>query len=129
MLAPYIIAFAIPLPFSDDPLVKKLTVMGSIGNIQGISKAANPPNKPAIKMAHNDGVLVFPVVCFVTCLVIFSTLACCACTFFTADEDELASLNSTPEVEMVSWAIACDTGPISIKTMKMMNDNFFIINF
>src|SRR5690606_12017795 len=34
--------------------VKKLTVKGSIGKIQGIINAAKPPKKPAIKIAHKD---------------------------------------------------------------------------
>ena len=34
-------------------LVKKLTVIGIIGNTQGVNKAANPPKKAKKKIAHN----------------------------------------------------------------------------
>ena len=34
--------------------VKNETVIGIIGNTQGVSKAANPPIKPAIKMPQKD---------------------------------------------------------------------------
>src|SRR5690606_38790600 len=44
------IAFALEPPF----LVKKLTVSGTMGNIQGMIKAAKPPSKPAIKMPQRD---------------------------------------------------------------------------
>src|SRR5690606_7583313 len=47
-------------PLARDPpfLVKKLTVNGTIGNIQGIMKAAKPPNSPAIKIPQSDCCLV-----------------------------------------------------------------------
>ncbi|MNQ80158.1 hypothetical protein D3C85_951240 [compost metagenome] len=46
---PYSAARPKAFPFSD-PLVKKLTVNGSMGKMQGISRAAKPPTKPAIKI-------------------------------------------------------------------------------
>src|SRR5690606_36502925 len=51
---PYIIACITALPLVCALLVKKLTVKGSIGKMQGISNAAKPPIKPAIKIAHKE---------------------------------------------------------------------------
>lgn len=51
MKKPYNAARLKAFPFSD-PLVKKLTVRGNIGKMQGINKAAKPPTKPAIKIPH-----------------------------------------------------------------------------
>ena len=42
------------MPLLPDFLVKKDTVRGTIGKIQGIRKAANPPIRPAIKIPHRD---------------------------------------------------------------------------
>ena len=45
-------ALLIPFAFVLLLLVKKLTVIGIIGKTQGVSKAAKPPKKPAMKIAH-----------------------------------------------------------------------------
>ena len=49
-------------------LVKNATFIGIIGNTQGVNKAANPPTKPAKKIAHQELLLfsdsdVFNVFC------------------------------------------------------------------
>src|SRR5690606_15836388 len=51
---PYNKAVPIALLLLSLPFVKKLTVKGNIGKIQGIKSAANPPIKPAIKIAHKE---------------------------------------------------------------------------
>src|SRR5690606_16764335 len=47
---------ACDIPFAREPpfLVKKLTVSGTIGKMQGIMKAANPPSNPAMKIPQRD---------------------------------------------------------------------------
>ena len=37
-----------------DPLVKKLTVKGIMGNTQGVNRAINPPTIPNKKMPQRD---------------------------------------------------------------------------
>ena len=46
-------AFAIPLDFFSECLVKNETVNGIIGKTQGVNKAINPPKKPSPKIVHN----------------------------------------------------------------------------
>ena len=46
-------AFFFPSAFVLLCLVKKLTVIGIIGNTQGVNKAAKPPKKAKKKIAHN----------------------------------------------------------------------------
>src|SRR5690606_23704817 len=53
MNKPYNSAWDIPLLLDPPFLVKKLTVSGTIGNIQGIKNAAKPPSNPAKKIAHS----------------------------------------------------------------------------
>src|SRR5688572_10787191 len=53
------IAFEIPFALVLLLLVKKLTVMGTIGNTHGVNNAASPPKKPAIKILHQ--LLLSPV--------------------------------------------------------------------
>ena len=53
------IAFINPLRLLPLRLVKKLTVIGIMGNTHGVSKAANPPRKPARKITHKDLLLFF----------------------------------------------------------------------
>ena len=50
MAKPYIIAFLTPSALVLLCLVKKLTVIGIIGKIQGIKSAANPPRKAKKKI-------------------------------------------------------------------------------
>ena len=47
-------AFRIPAALDLLCFVKKLTVIGIIGNTQGVSKAANPLKKDKMKMSHMD---------------------------------------------------------------------------
>lgn len=51
---PYINAFDIAPLREAELFVKKLTVNGSIGNMQGISKAAKPPRKLPINIVQRD---------------------------------------------------------------------------
>ena len=46
------IAFLIPAPLDLLCFVKKLTVIGIIGNTQGVNNAANPEKKAMKNMAH-----------------------------------------------------------------------------
>ena len=48
--APYVHASRIPFFLSLLRFKKKLTVMGMIGQTQGVNKASNPPINPAKKM-------------------------------------------------------------------------------
>ena len=50
---PYNNAFVIPFARVLLFLVKKLTVIGIIGNTHGVSNAAKPPKKPVMKMLHH----------------------------------------------------------------------------
>jgi len=52
--SPYVIASRIAFLRSFVRLRKKLTVIGIIGHTQGVSKAINPPRKPAKKMNNQD---------------------------------------------------------------------------
>jgi hypothetical protein len=54
MLAPYTSALRMPRARVPERLVKKLTVMGSSGNIHGIRTAAKPPSKPAKNVTHSE---------------------------------------------------------------------------
>ena len=51
---PYSKALLIPLALDPDCFVKKLTVNGNIGKIQGINNAIKPPTKPAMKIPQSD---------------------------------------------------------------------------
>src|SRR5690606_16461092 len=54
MNSPYRSACDTPLAREPPFLVKKLTVSGTIGKMQGIMKAAKPPSSPAMKMPQRD---------------------------------------------------------------------------
>src|SRR3982750_2802146 len=65
------------IPFAREPafLVKKLTVKGNKGYIQGINTAVNPPNKPSINISQSD--FCFSAGADVLCVVaLASTFAC-----------------------------------------------------
>src|SRR5690606_12567565 len=51
---PYNSACVTPCARLADFLVKKLTVRGTIGKMQGMKKAKNPPMTPAINIPHKD---------------------------------------------------------------------------
>ena len=51
---PYNNAFKIPDVLDFDLLVKKVTVIGIIGNTQGVSNAIKPPPKPFKNMTHQE---------------------------------------------------------------------------
>jgi len=54
MATPYSRASRCPSLLLSDRFIKKLTVIGIIGQTQGVSKAKNPPSKPARKISHSD---------------------------------------------------------------------------
>ncbi|GAA4506141.1 hypothetical protein GCM10023172_35020 [Hymenobacter ginsengisoli] len=54
MLAPYTSALRMPRARVPERLVKKLTVMGSSGKMQGIITAAKPPSRPAKNVTHKE---------------------------------------------------------------------------
>ena len=47
-------AFALALALLESPCIKKDTVIGIIGNTQGITTAANPATKASQKNIHKD---------------------------------------------------------------------------
>ncbi|MPN19539.1 hypothetical protein SDC9_166910 [bioreactor metagenome] len=51
---PYKIASRLPLAFFSDLLRKKLTVMGMIGQTQGVNSARKPPANPARKISQRE---------------------------------------------------------------------------
>src|SRR5690606_40549208 len=51
---PYNSACVTPCARLADFLVKKLTVRGTIGKMQGMKNAKNPPMTPAINIPHKD---------------------------------------------------------------------------
>ncbi|MND81662.1 hypothetical protein D3C80_734660 [compost metagenome] len=55
---PNMIALRIPAAREGLRLVKKLTVNGIIGNIQGINKATKPNKKPSMKIPQVDADLI-----------------------------------------------------------------------
>lgn len=64
-------------------LVKKLTVSGTIGKIQGMMKAAKPPNSPAIKIPHRD--------CFPASAVVASAIG--AVALLSCETESIGSLS------------------------------------
>lgn len=103
---PYKKAWLTALLLEPDFLVKKLTVKGTIGKIQGMKKAAKPPNKPAINIPHKD--------CFSSAADVVNTsdLICVLSTFAfiaelsTSSEKTKSSGTSTnPEVSTLSDSV------------------------
>ena len=56
MNSPYMAALNLPAAGVDDPLRKKDTVIGTIGNTHGVRSAANPHNIASIIRAHKEPV-------------------------------------------------------------------------
>ena len=54
MAKPYNIASRLPWAFFSDLFRKKLTVMGIIGQTQGVNNAKKPPANPAKKINHKE---------------------------------------------------------------------------
>lgn len=68
------------------PLVKKLTVRGSIGKMQGINSAANPPTKPEIKIPKNVVFSSFSTVGALTSIeAVFKGFLIILSSFFTTE--------------------------------------------
>ncbi len=98
---PYSAALPKAFPFSA-PLVKKLTVRGSIGKMQGISKAAKPPTNPEMKILNK--VVSCPVVGI---LFIFTALSAALTVVLTVSfegesSSEGISVNSSSSIFTLS---------------------------
>src|SRR5690348_17202255 len=122
MLRPYIKALTTP-PFPGELFVKKLTVMGNMGKIQGISTAAKPPNSPAIKIANSDcgaAASVLFITAGFTATVSFLE-AVTGCTCCSVDALSVIGVNITSSVDTVSWAKPTD---IPVQKSNIVNRAF-----
>ena len=101
MANPYRIAFLIPAAFVLLCLVKKLTVIGIIGKIQGIKSAAKPPRKAKKKIVHRLfssflGVELFEFFTGATvCFVVSESVVSTESVFFAAESITVSVVSKT----------------------------------